>query len=85
MRFLFSSLFPLGGITSTVSSIFSIALPSTNQTYPSLTIYNTAANYQGFSVGVCWPIIAAILVTIYTFIQYKVFKGKMDDVGYGEQ
>ncbi len=82
--FLFSSIFLFGGLTSTVASIFPKVLPSTNQINPSLTIYNTAANDYGLSVGVYWFAIAAILVAIYVFIQYKVFKGKMDDVGYGE-
>lgn len=84
MGFLFSSLFLFGGLTSTVASIFPKVLPSTNDINPSLTIYNTAANDYGLSVGVYWFAIAAILVAIYVFIQYKVFKGKMDDVGYGE-
>jgi cytochrome d ubiquinol oxidase subunit II len=84
MGFLFSSLFLFGGLTSTVASIFPKVLPSTNDINPSLTIHNTAAHDYGLSVGVYWFAIAAILVAIYVFIQYKVFKGKMDDVGYGE-
>ncbi len=84
MGFLFSSLFLFGGLTSTVASIFPKVLPSTNAINPSLTIYNTAAHEYGLSVGVYWFAIAAILVAIYVFIQYKVFKGKMDDMGYGE-
>ncbi|WMI65720.1 cytochrome d ubiquinol oxidase subunit II [Aestuariibaculum sp. YM273] len=84
MGFLFSSLFLFGGITSTVASIFPKLLPSTNTTNPDLTIYNMAADSYGLSIGVNWFIIAVILVAGYFTIQYKVFKGKMDNVGYGE-
>lgn len=82
--FLFSSLFLLGGFTSTAASIFPNVLPSTNSVSPSLTIYNTAAGAYGLSVGVYWFVIALVLVIAYFIIQYKVFSGKMDDVGYGE-
>ncbi|GGW61673.1 cytochrome bd-I ubiquinol oxidase subunit 2 apoprotein [Winogradskyella epiphytica] len=82
--FLFSSLFLFGGLTSTVASIFPKMLPSTNTINPDLTIYNVAAHEYGLQVGVYWFVIAAVLVAAYMVIQYKVFKGKMDDVGYGE-
>lgn len=84
MGFLFSSLFLFGGLTSTVASIFPKVLPSTNTVNPDLTLYNMAAHEYGLGVGVYWFIIAIILVIIYFTIQYRVFKGKMDDVGYGE-
>lgn len=84
LGFLFSSLFLFGGLTTTVASIFPKVLPSTNSINPDLTLYNVAADAYGLSVGVYWFAVAAVLVAIYTFIQYKVFKGKMDDVGYGE-
>ncbi|MDK2771189.1 MAG: cytochrome d ubiquinol oxidase subunit II [Flavobacterium sp.] len=82
--FLFSTLFLLGGLASTVASIFPKLLPSTNKINPSLTIENVAAHEYGLSIGLSWFFIAVILVVIYFTIQYKVFKGKMDDVGYGE-
>ena len=84
LGFLFSSLFLFGGLTSTVASIFPKVLPSTNSVNPDLTIYNVAADDYGLSIGVYWFTIAAILVIVYFTIQYKVFKGKMDDIGYGE-
>ena len=84
LGFLFSSMFLFGGLTSTVVSIFPKVLPSTNSVNPSLTIYNVAADEYGLTVGVYWFVIAAILVAIYMFVQYRIFKGKMDDVGYGE-
>lgn len=82
--FLFSSLFLFGGLTTTVASIFPKVLPSTNDVNPSLTLYNVAADEYGLSVGVYWFVIAVILVAVYMFVQYRIFKGKMDDVGYGE-
>lgn len=82
--FLFSTLFLVGGLASTVASIFPKILPSTNAVNPSLTIYNTAAHEYGLSVGMNWFFVAAVLVCVYFFIQYRVFKGKMDDVEYGE-
>jgi cytochrome d ubiquinol oxidase subunit II len=82
--FLFSCLFLFGGLTSTVASIFPKVLPSTNTINPDLTLYNVAAHEYGLSVGVYWFAIAVVLVAIYMVIQYRVFKGKMDDVGYGE-
>ncbi|MGE5943871.1 MAG: cytochrome d ubiquinol oxidase subunit II [Flavobacteriales bacterium] len=82
--FLFSSLFLFGGLAATVASIFPKLLPSTNSTNPDLTIYNMAAHEYGLSVGIYWFVVAIILVVVYFTIQYKVFKGKMDDIGYGE-
>lgn len=67
------------GITSTAASIFSNILRSTNTVSSSLTIYNVAADDYGLSVGVYWFVIA------YFIIQYKVFSGKMDNIGYGER
>ena len=84
LGFLFSSLFLFGGLISTVASIFPKVLPSTNAVNPSLTLYNVAAHEYGLTVGIYWFVIAAILVGVYIFVQYSVFKGKMDDVGYGE-
>ena len=82
--FLFSSLFLFGGFASTAASIFPKVLPSTNDVNPDLTIYNVAANDYGLSVGLNWFFVAVILVAIYFTIQYRVFRGKMDEVGYGE-
>lgn len=84
LGFLFSSLFLVGGLASTVASIFPKLLPSTNIINPSLTIENVAADEYGLATGMKWFFIALILVIIYMIVQYRVFKGKMDDVGYGE-
>ncbi|CAM3721899.1 cytochrome d ubiquinol oxidase subunit II [Sphingobacterium prati] len=82
--FLFSSLFILGSFATTVASMFPTLLPSTNIINPSLTIQNAAAHEYGLSVGLGWFIFAAIFVVAYFIIQFRVFKGKLDDVGYGE-
>lgn len=82
--FLFSSLFLIGGFTSSAASIFPKVLPSTNDINPSLTIQNAAAGPYGLSIGLKWFIVAFILVILYMIIQFRVFKGKMDDVDYGE-
>lgn len=84
LGFLCSSLFLVGGLASTVASIFPNWLPSTNHINPSLTIYNVAADDYGLQIGMNWFFIALALVIVYVVIQYRVFKGKMDDVGYGE-
>lgn len=84
MGFLFSSLFLIGGFASTAASIFPNLLPSTNMVNPSLTVYNVAAHHYGLSVGLNWFIVAIVLVAIYLYIQYRVFKGKMDENDYGE-
>jgi cytochrome d ubiquinol oxidase subunit II len=82
--FLFSSLFIVGSFATTVASLFPNMLPSTNSVNPSLTVYNAAADSYGLSVGLGWFSVAVILVIAYFVIQFKVFKGKLDDVGYGE-
>lgn len=82
--FLFSAMFIFGSFATTVASMFPNLLPSTNGVNPSLTVQSMAAPAYGLSVGLYWFVIAAILVAVYTVIQFKVFKGKMDDVGYGD-
>lgn len=79
LGFLSSTLFIFGGLTTTVASIFPNVLPSTNDINPSLTLYNVAADTYGLSVGVYWFAIAAVLLAVYMVVQYKVFKGKLDD------
>lgn len=82
--FLFSSLFLVGALASSFISIFPNLLPSTNSINPSLTIYNAAADEYGLQVGVIWFVFAAILVVLYMFVQYRVFRGKLDDIDYGD-
>lgn len=81
--FVASTLFLVGALASSFISIFPMLLPSTNKVNPSLTIYNASAGEYGLQVGIYWWIIAAILVVVYMIVQYKIFRGKMDDVDYG--
>lgn len=82
--FLCSSLFIAGSFASTVASMFPVMLASTNNVNPSLTIQNTSTAPYGLSVAVYWFIIAAILVIAYFTIQFRVFRGKTDQMDYGE-
>lgn len=82
--FLFSSLFIFGSFGTTIASLFPNLLPSTNEINPSLTVYNASAHEYGLYVGLWWFVFAAVLVLAYFIIQFKVFKGKLDNAGYGE-
>lgn len=82
--FVFSSIFLAGALASSAISIFPNLLPSTNNVNPSLDIYNVSADFYGLSVGTYWYVIAAILVAFYMVVQYRIFKGKLDDIDYGE-
>lgn len=81
--FIFSSLIILGGITSSVASMFPVILPSTNSVNESLTIYNTATSSYGLSVAVYWGILGFILLFGYVIIQKRLTKGKIDKMDYG--
>lgn len=83
LGFLSSSLFLVGALASSFISIFPKLLPSTNDVNPSLTIYNASTGKYGLQAGLYWYIIAAILVVVYLIVQYRIFRGKMDDVDYG--
>ena len=82
--FIFSSMFLFGGLSSTAVSIFPNVLPSTNEINASLTLYNSASDHYGLSVGIAWFSAAAVLVVLYFILQYRVFRGKMDHLEYGE-
>ena len=82
--FVFSSILLAGALASSVISIFPKLLPSSNNVNPSLTIYNASADFYGLNIGVYWFVVAIILVAIYMVIQYRVFRGKLDDIDYGE-
>ena len=81
--FMFSTLLILGGITSSLASLFPVILPSINTTHQDLTIYNTAAENYGLSVAVNWAIIGFILIVIYFIIQKRLMAGKVDKMDYG--
>ncbi len=74
--FICSSLIIVGGITSSLASMFPVILPSTNTVNESLTIYNTSASDYGLSVAVGWGIIGFILLIVYIIVQKKLLNGK---------
>ncbi len=81
--FALSTMLILGGITSSLASMFPVILPSVNETNPSLTIYNTAASEYGLSVAMYWGVIGIILIIIYMIIQKRLTAGKVDEMDYG--
>ncbi|MDO5981460.1 cytochrome d ubiquinol oxidase subunit II [Flavivirga spongiicola] len=81
--FVFSTLLILGGIASSLASIFPAMLPSNNALNESLTIYNTAAPEYGLSVALNWGIIGFILLFVYMIIQKRLMGGKIDNMDYG--
>ena len=82
-RFLLSSAVIIGGITSSLASMFPVILPSTNDVHPSLTIYNTAASEYGLSVASAWGFLGILLLIFYSIIQRRLMGGKIDDMDYG--
>lgn len=79
----FSTLIILGGITSSLASLFPVILPSTNNTHPPLTIYNTSSSAYGLSVAMGWGIVGLVLLLLYFIVQKRLMKGKVDDMDYG--
>jgi cytochrome d ubiquinol oxidase subunit II len=81
--FMLSTLLILGGITSSLASLFPVILPSINNTHESLTIYNTSTSEYGLSVAFIWGIIGFILLFVYMIIQKRLMGGKIDKMDYG--
>jgi len=81
--FLLSTLLILGGITSSLASLFPVILPSINDVHQDLTIYNTAASEYGLSVAFIWGIIGLSLIVVYAIVQNRLKGGKVDDMDYG--
>lgn len=81
--FIFSSAIIIGGITSSLVSMFPVVLPSTNSINESLTIYNTSATEYGLSVALNWGIVGFILLFVYVIIQKRLMGGKIDKMEYG--
>jgi len=78
-RLLFTTLIIIGGISSSLASMFPVIIPSTNKVNPDLTIYNTAATNYGLSVASVWALIAIVLIIVYAITQKRFMKGKIDD------
>jgi len=81
--FIFSSLIILGGISSSLASLFPIILPSTNTKHEGLSIYNTATTQYGLTVAMNWAIVGILLMVVYFIIQKRLMKGKIDKMDYG--
>ncbi len=81
--FIFSTLLVLGGITSSLASMFPVLLPSVNNPEDDLTIYNMAAHEYGLSVAMGWGIAGFILLFVYMIIQKRMMGGKIDGMNYG--
>ena len=79
----FSSFIIIGGITSSLASMFPVILPSTNELNESLTIYNTSASEYGLSIATQWAIVGFLLVLVYLRVQTKLLSGKIDEMEYG--
>ncbi len=81
--FVFSTLLILGGITSSLASMFPVVLPSTNEINDALTIYNTSASEYSLSVALNWGIVGFILLFVYMIVQKRIMSGKIDKMDYG--
>jgi len=81
--FIYSSLVIVGGIATSVVSMFPVILPSTNTLNESLTIYNTSTSQYGFSIAIYWGIAGFILLAVYIIFQKKMMSGKIDEMDYG--
>lgn len=81
--FVLSTLLIVGGITSSLASLFPVILPSVNTINEPLTIYNTSTSEYGLSVALTWGIIGFILLFVYMIIQKRLMGGKIDKMDYG--
>lgn len=81
--FILSTLLIIGGITSSLASLFPVILPSTNNVNEALTIYNTTTTEYGLSVAMSWGIVGFILLFVYMIIQKRLMGGKIDKMDYG--
>ncbi len=81
--FVCSTLLIVGGISSSLASLFPVLLPSVNDINEPLSIYNTAASDYGLSVALGWGIIGFILLFVYMIVQKRIMGGKIDHMDYG--
>jgi cytochrome bd ubiquinol oxidase subunit II len=84
--FLSSTLFILGMLGGTAFALYPNLLTSSIEHSASLTIYNTAAQPYGLTVGLTWWIVGMVLVSGYIVYVYRSFRGKVtlpsEDAGY---
>lgn len=81
--FFLSTMLIIGGITSSLASLFPVILPSTNTVHEGLTIYNTSSSAYGLSVAMYWGLLGLTLVVIYFIVQKRMMAGKIDHMDYG--
>jgi cytochrome d ubiquinol oxidase subunit II len=77
LAFISSSVFIAGMLGATVFGVFPVVLPASTDPQYALTIYNTAAERYGLSVGLVWWIFGIILTTGYFVFIYRIFRGKV--------
>ncbi|MBI4429941.1 MAG: cytochrome d ubiquinol oxidase subunit II [Ignavibacteriales bacterium] len=75
--FLSSSLFIGGMLASTAFGLYPNVLPASTDPEYSLTIYNTAAQEYGLTVGLTWWLMGIMLATGYFVFVYRSFRGKV--------
>ncbi len=81
--FVYTSVFILFMLISTLIGMYPILLPSTNAVNPPLDIHNSAASHYALTVGLGWWAIAMVLVIIYFTYIHKTFSGKMSEESSG--
>ena len=77
MRFLASSAYICGMLTSAAFGIYPYLLPSNGDPKLGLDIYNSAAAPYGLAIGLGWWIPGMILAAAYFFFMYRHFAGKV--------
>lgn len=77
LAFISSSAFIVGMLASTAFGLYPFVLPASTDPKFSLTIYNTAAQTYGLSVGFTWWIFGMILTAGYFVYVYRSFHGKV--------
>ena len=81
----FSSAVFIGGmLASTALGLFPMVLPASTHPGHSLTIYNTAADAYGLSVGIVWWILGIILALGYATYLFLSLRGKIKLPSEGE-
>ncbi len=76
--FLSSAAFIAGMLVSTAFGLYPVVLPASTDPSLSLTIYNTAAQNYGLSVGIVWWTVGIALAAGYFVFLYRSFRGKVD-------
>jgi cytochrome d ubiquinol oxidase subunit II len=76
--FLCSSLYLTGMLTSVTFGVYPYVLPSNTSPATALTVTNAAAAEYGLWIGLWWWIPGMILASVYSFVVYRHFAGKVE-------